>query len=39
MEKKIIDEESIYSGGECGTPLELLEWFVDTGLDKLNKEE
>jgi len=37
--KKIIDEESIYSGGECGTPLELLEWFVDTGLDKLNKEE
>ena len=37
--KKIIDEESIYSGGECGTPLELLEWFVDTGVDKLNKEE
>jgi len=37
--KKIIDEESIYSGGECGTPLELLEWFVDTELSKLNKEE
>ena len=37
--KKIIDEESIYSGGECGTPLELIGWFIDTELDKLNKEE
>ena len=39
--KEIISGKSIYqeNGNECGTPLELIEWFVDTELSKLNKEE
>lgn len=38
--KEIIDGKSIYSNNGCGTPLELLDWFVESELDKLsNKRE
>ena len=34
--KEIIDGKSIYSNNGCGTPLELLDWFVESELDKLS---
>lgn len=37
--KELVDGKSIYSNNGCGTPLELIEWFVDTELDKLSKKK
>lgn len=37
--KEIIDGKSIYSNSGCGTTLELLDWFIESELDKLNKKK
>lgn len=39
--KEIIERKSIYQekGDECGTPIELIEWYVGTKLEDLTSKE